>query len=74
MDSKTKNTAPREKTAVLVRLPHDVKAWIQREASHNGASQNSEIIRSIRARMETHQSRSGQGSDVDRSAFIEKRG
>jgi hypothetical protein len=41
-----------QKTAVLVRLPHDVKAWVEREAAHNGASQNSEIIRSIRARME----------------------
>jgi hypothetical protein len=61
MDSNAKKTASREKTAVLVRLPRDVKAWIQREASHNGASQNSEIIRSIRARMEIHQpKRAGQ--------------
>jgi predicted HicB family RNase H-like nuclease len=41
-----------EADRLLVRLPRDVKAWIQREAARNGASQNSEIIRSIRARME----------------------
>jgi hypothetical protein len=42
-----KNEAER----VLVRLPHELKAWIEREAARNGASQNSEIIRAIRARM-----------------------
>jgi hypothetical protein len=35
----------------LLRLPHELKRWIEREASFNGASQNSEIIRAIRARM-----------------------
>ena len=35
-----------------VRLPKDVKSWLETEAAYNGASQNSEIIRSIRARME----------------------
>jgi len=43
-----------EKAPVLVRLPRDVKAWVQREAAYNGSSQNSEIIRSIRARMENY--------------------
>jgi hypothetical protein len=37
--------------AVLVRLPLDVKLWLEREAARNAASQNSEIVRSIRARM-----------------------
>jgi hypothetical protein len=41
-----------EAERLLVRLPHDVKAWLQREAARNCASLNSEIIRSIRARME----------------------
>lgn len=40
---------------VLVRLPREVKDWIRGEAARNGASQNSEIIRSIRARMDQHQ-------------------
>jgi hypothetical protein len=44
-----------EAERVLVRLPKDVKSWIEREAAHNGASQNSEIIRSIRTRMDTEQ-------------------
>jgi hypothetical protein len=39
----------------LVRLPHDVKAFIKREAERNCGSQNSEIVRSIRARMDAEQ-------------------
>jgi hypothetical protein len=38
---------------VTTRLPPDVKAWLEREAARNGASQNSEIIRSLRIRMDT---------------------
>jgi hypothetical protein len=44
-----------ETKAVLLRLPLDVKAWIEQEAARTLASQNSEIIRSIRARMDTEQ-------------------
>lgn len=40
---------------LMVRLPRDVKAWLLQEAARNGASQNSEIIRSIRARMDSRQ-------------------
>jgi len=36
---------------VLFRMPKDVKIWLDREATLNGSSQNSEIIRSIRFRM-----------------------
>jgi hypothetical protein len=41
-----------EARSLLLRLPKDVKAWLESEAAYNGASQNSEIIRSLRARME----------------------
>lgn len=41
-----------EAERVLVRMPRDMKAWIEREAERNGASQNSEIVRAIRARMD----------------------
>jgi Arc-like DNA binding domain len=37
---------------VTVRLPHDIKAWFENEASRNGGSLNSEIIRSLRRRMD----------------------
>jgi CRISPR/Cas system-associated protein Csm6 len=37
---------------VLVRLPPALKAWIVEEAARNCASHNSEIVRSIRDRME----------------------
>ena len=42
---------------LLVRLPRDVKTWLESEATFNGASQNSEIIRSLRARMEKQSDR-----------------
>lgn len=36
----------------MLRLPLQVKAWIADQAHLNGSSQNSEIIRAIRERME----------------------
>jgi hypothetical protein len=42
----------KETTAVLLRLPKDVKAWVEKEAARSLASQNSEILRCIRARMD----------------------
>jgi hypothetical protein len=41
-----------ETKAVLLRLPMDVKAWVEKEAARTLASQNSEILRCIRARMD----------------------
>lgn len=37
---------------VLLRLPPDLKAFIMTETSRNGSSQNSEVVRSIRERMD----------------------
>ena len=34
-----------------VRVPADVKAWIKAQAELNGSSQNSEVIRALRAAM-----------------------
>jgi Arc-like DNA binding domain len=34
-----------------IRLPKDVKRWVEKEARRTGASQNSEIVRCIRGRM-----------------------
>jgi hypothetical protein len=39
-------------TNILVRLPIDVKQWLEEQAARSLASQNSEIVRSIRARMD----------------------
>lgn len=36
----------------MVRLPPDLKRWIALQAVYNSSSQNSEIIRCIRERME----------------------
>ncbi len=35
-----------------LRLPADLKDWIESEAKRNNSSQNSEIVRSIRERMD----------------------
>jgi hypothetical protein len=35
-----------------IALPLDVRAWLEKEARRNGASQSSEIIRSVRNRMD----------------------
>ena len=32
-----------------LRLPEDLKEWIKAESDRNGSSQNSEVIRAIRA-------------------------
>lgn len=41
-----------------LRLPPDLKAWLKAEADRNASSQNSEVVRAIRAAMartEEHQ-------------------
>jgi hypothetical protein len=38
---------------VTVRLPVDVKTWLQHESARYGASENSEIIRALRQRMDS---------------------
>lgn len=40
-----------DRKPMQLRLPSDLKAWLQAEAEKNGASQNSEVIRAIRAAM-----------------------
>jgi hypothetical protein len=40
-------------------LPVELKRWIAAQAVLNGSSQNSEIVRSIRERMETSPSHNG---------------
>lgn len=44
-----------ETNVVMLRLPYDVKAWIEKESARTMASQNSEVIRLIRARMDAEE-------------------
>lgn len=37
---------------VPVRFPPDMKAWLAEQAAKHGSSQNSEVIRAVRERME----------------------
>jgi hypothetical protein len=51
----------KETAATLIHIPLDVKQWIEAEAARMLSSQNSEILRCIRFRMETEQSRKAAG-------------
>jgi hypothetical protein len=46
-------THKEETTTILIHVPLDVKRWIEKEAARMLASQNSEILRCIRARMDS---------------------
>ncbi|MGN7124044.1 hypothetical protein [Methylorubrum thiocyanatum] len=37
---------------LMLRLPPDLKAWLEGQAAKHATSQNSEIVRSIRERMD----------------------
>jgi hypothetical protein len=41
---------------MVIRVPLDIKRWLEREARRNLSSQASEIIRALRIRMEERQS------------------
>lgn len=41
-----------ERKSFQLRLPDDLKEWLAAEALRNGSSQNSEVIRALRERME----------------------
>lgn len=41
-----------DRKPMQLRLPADLKAWIADQAARNGASQNAEIVRSVRERMD----------------------
>lgn len=41
-----------QRKPMQLRLPADLKQWIEEQAERNGCSQNSEIIRAVRERME----------------------
>jgi hypothetical protein len=45
-------SAEKETTHLLLRLPRDMKTWLERQAARTLSSQNSEILRCIRERMD----------------------
>jgi hypothetical protein len=48
-----------DRAEMVVRIPKDVKTWLEKEAARTGASQNSEIVRSLRARMDSEPEKAG---------------
>jgi hypothetical protein len=49
----SRNKTEQSLQPLTVRLPSDIMTWLENEAARYGASQNSEVIRSIRARMDS---------------------
>lgn len=41
-----------DRKSMQVRLPDELKAWIAAQSDKNGSSQNSEVIRAVRERMD----------------------
>lgn len=44
-----------EDAKFLIRIPVDVKDWIEQSAARSYATRNSEIVRALRAQMEAQQ-------------------
>lgn len=47
---------------LMLRLPPDAKAWVGEQAKRHATSQNSEIVRAIRERMDRAQAPGAQAS------------
>jgi hypothetical protein len=45
-----------DRAEMVIRVPLDIKGWIEREAAKNCASRNGEIIRILRAKMDSEHS------------------
>lgn len=46
-----------EYSQIKIRLPHDLKAWLEEQAKTNESTQNSEVVRAIRERMNSMEAR-----------------
>lgn len=44
-----------ERRPLSVRIPADIRTWLQAEAVRNGGSQSSEVVRILRARLDSAQ-------------------
>ena len=58
---------------MLIRMPPDLKSWLEREAARNLSSQGSEIVRELRHRMETERPEKVADCDVDATSFAANR-
>lgn len=47
---------------LMLRLPPDAKQWIAEQAIKHGTSQNSEILRAVRERMDRHTKSAPEGA------------
>jgi hypothetical protein len=44
-----------DRAEMVIRLPRDLKTWVEKQAERDASSQNSVLVRAIRARMEEQQ-------------------
>lgn len=52
-----KDSRQRDYVHMLVRMPPDLKAWIEQQADQSLGSQNSEVVRALRAQMKVQAAR-----------------
>jgi len=55
---------------LMLRLPPDAKAWVGEQAKRHATSQNSEIVRAIRERMDRAQANAAQLSGATTETAI----
>lgn len=53
MDRKKRKRKPAQAPPVVLRLPSDAKKWLEKQAFRNASSQNSEVVRCVRAAMDS---------------------
>lgn len=58
---------------LMLRLPNDLKRFVTREAKRNGSSQNSEIVRAIREKLDRMKNDDGAHAVESRSVAVETR-
>lgn len=54
----------KSKLKFMLRLPPDVKCWLEREANKNASSKASEIVRAIREKMDRHRVFTSEAQDA----------
>jgi hypothetical protein len=44
-----------DRAEMVIRLPRDIKTWVEKQAAQDASSQNSVLVRALRATMEARE-------------------
>ncbi len=58
------------KKAILIRVPNDVKAWLEQNALANSRSTSGEVLHMLKEHFEAEQARMNKGTGGQRDADI----